>query len=843
MPFTPNKITAVVLYGKKTCNRLLEILNYWQTILVDHAWDRVLFLCVTAENEEWQFPGEGEKTAATQELLDKQIVRCMPMKLKLEQPNTWKMPVHFLEALAYKLHLGGVMLHCICDDLSAAPPAKAAVSLMESAVSYLGKGNVSCLYYLMLREKFAARQQQKEIALTIHERQPDAAVYLLSNIANDGSRLHKFELRRAAMCEILIASLGKRFFTPPMVYTLGYTSLNANDQELYSMRRNAIADVLRDHYDAPITKPEAWDILTMKTGRPPQEFTEYAIPTAVNNWVGGVADKFVIKPKERELENLRVLAGISTAQDAGGLYDACNKFFEVNMTARTDMALRSKVEMHISNVMAELRKCINLQGFPVALLHSMMDVLKKIKSGNVNSVRPALRNKKLLESVPSYLNECAVTVSNQVRSQYVARAAAKVAECLLAGFEQIEKTIEKVHKGDNFAHVMLTHTAFSTEKLNMQNKYPQYAQAISETINDGELHLFSTEWLQSAGCVYDENFQIDEKAIHALIENGVNILHRHMPRGFNATFMDALHVEFDSDIAMEGFLDRFLYNNKRHMFNCPYVTVSSLDNAIMYFVDDDLEGMPWVEKQKSKSIIANNDNIEKISFHQLDKDLHWLAAEWQDENRYFGTHEEIEMGEFGSWASSGGMGSGPVARRMPPTLQLEQSEDNPRNLRLTPVDDKLMLTWTWEAGMKSVLVSVNGDGGRPIEAGAYMLHGGLDVTARVTYGRNEVILKRLDNSLYGKMNLCGKQYPVRFRFIPSNKEGVMLKMRGRIPANAALMLCERTADGKHCFYPVASRGMNGDMVYDGLKLAGSYELTASPEEKFPVVKPMQDISL
>lgn len=843
MPFTPHKISAVVLFGKKSCNRLLEILNYWQTILVDHAWDRFLFLCVTAENEDWQFPGEGEKTAGTQELLDKQIVRCMHMKIKLDQPGTWKMPAQYLEALQYKLNMGSVMVHCICDDLSAAPPAGAAVSLMESAVSFLGKGNVNCMYYLMLREKFAARQQQKDMALMIHERQPDAVVYLLSNIANDGSRLHKFELRRAAMCEILVAALGKRFYTPPMVYTLGYTSLNANDQELYFMRRNAIADVLRQHYEEPITKPEAWDILTMKTGQPPQEFNEFAIPTAVSNWVNSVAEKFVINPSDRELENLRILAGISAPEEAVGLQDACNKFFEVNMTARTDIALRRKVEIHISNVIAELRKCINIQGFPVTMLHMMTDALKTITGRTPNGIRPVLPKKKLLQPKDEYLNTCARLVSNHVRGQYVAKAAAKVAACLLTGFEQVEKTIEKVQKGDNFAHVMQAHRMFASEEINLQNKYPKYAAAITETINDGALHLFGQEWLQSAGTIYDENFKVDENAIRALMENGINTLHRHMPRGFNATFMDTLHAEFDSDIAMEGFLDKFLFNNNRHMFNCPFATTSSPDTAIMYFVDDDLERMSWVINQKTKAIIANNDNIEKLSFHQLDKDLQWLAETWQDDNRYFGLHTDGEVGEYGSWVSDGSTGSGPAGRRMPPVLQMAQSEENPRNLRLTPVDDRFMLTWTWEAGVNAVLVSVNGQPPKPVASGKYMLEGGMDVTSMVVYGRNEIVLTRLNHSAYGRMSLCGKQYPVRFRFVPSNKAGILLKVKGRIPANSALLLCERTNEGKHCFYPVAARGLNGEASYDGLKLAGTYELTASPEEKFPVVKPVQDISL
>ena len=70
-----------------------------------------------------------------------------------------------------------------------------------------------------------------------------------------------------------------------------------------------------------------------------------------------------------------------------------------------------------------------------------------------------------------------------------------------------------------------------------------------------------------------------------------------------------------------------------------------------------------------------------------------------------------------------------------------------------------------------------------------------------------------------------------------------LKLSGSIPANAALMLCERSGDGKHCFYPVAARGLRGEVNYEGLKLAGTYELTTAPEEQFPVVKPVQDISM
>lgn len=845
MPFTPHNISAIVLYGKKSCNRLLEFLNHWQTILVDHAWDRYLFLCVTAENEDWQFPGEGDITPGTQELLNKQIVRCMHIKLKADQPETWMMPTNFLKDLGFKLSIGKVMVHVLCDDLSAAPPAEAAISLAESAVNSLGKGNVHCLYYLMLRDHLAARKQQKELVLAISKRQPEAIVYLLNDVANDGAHLHKYEIRRAAMCEILVASDGRRHYHPPMVYSLGYTSLNANDQELLSLRRNAIADKLRAHYEEPMTRLEAWNILTMETGQAPHEFNEFTIPSAVTAWVESIAKKFVINPTERELENLRYLSGITTPESAVGLTEACKKFFEVNMTARTEIALRKKVDNHIMNVMNRLRQCINMQGFPLTMLHSMMDALKNIDKNTNQQIFVALPKKKIFQQKEEYLSQCARLVSDQVRMVHVSRAAAKVAACLAAGFKRVEETIEKVQSGDNFAHLLTEHTVLAAEEVNLQGKYPKYSAAIADTLHDGALHLFGKEWLQSAGAIYTEDFKVDAAAIRKLMEQGVNVLHKHMPNGFNTTFMDALHTEFDTDTAMSAFLDHYLFNSKRHMFNCPYITPSTLDDDIMYYVDDDLVRMPWVVAQGDKAIVANNDNIEKLAFVKLNQSLEWLATQWPGENRYFGDHEDRIGGIGGTWIGEGmGGGKAQYAAFVPEAPKATVGpEENPRNIHLVRNGDKFLLCWNWEAGVEAVLVSINGQHAVPMAAGTYILSGGMDVTDSLKYGRNEFELKRKNLAPYGKVSLCGKQYPVKFKFVPSPRSGVQLKLDGRIPPNTSLLLGECTAKDTYCFYPVAVRGLTGAVNYDGLKLMGTYKLMVSPEDKFPLVNPVQDISL
>lgn len=843
MPITPNKISAVVLYGKKTCNRLVEILNYWQTILTEAAWDSVFFLCVTRDDEDWKFPGEGEPTVGTQALLAKQLVRCMPMKVDCKNPAQAMMPVGYLQTLQFKISAGNVMVHCICDDLSAAPPAEAAHALVASAQSYLGEGNVSCLYYLLLRDSLAARQQQRMLADIISNRQPGAAVYLLGQIANNGSRLHKFELRRAVMSEILVAAQGMRSYAPPMVYTLGYTSLNANDQELYSLRRDAIANLLRNAHSEPITKPDAWDILTRKSGQQPQDYNEYAIQTAVNNWVSSVAENFVAKPKDRELENLRILAGINTPEEAVGLYEACNKFFEVNMTARTDVALNKSVEKHIDSVLAELRQYINICGFPLTLLQNMRNELNNIQHREIHEFRPALPRRRLLQKKEEYLNECAQMMSNHVRGTYVAKAASKVAAGLVQGFSHIEKVILRMQGNDNFAYLLQGHQLAATAGINLRQKYPKYTTDMDQTIVNGMLSHFGPQWLRGAGAIYDQEFQLDKAAISALVDSGVETLHKNMSTGFNSTFMDALHTEFNTSSAMATFLNQYLFNNNRIMFNCPFVQTNIQPNDTKYYVDANLQNMPWVQNQQGHVIIANNDNIEKVVFGQVEKGLHWMISNWTTDNHCFGLHPDPMVGGAGNWVNAG-FAAAPVENRVVPTMEMPQPEGNPRNLRLTLIENRFMLTWNWEAGMKAVLVSVNGGAAKPVDAGKYTMDGGMDVTDQVTYGRNVFTLNRTNHSEYGKMSLCGKRYPVKYRFATSPKgNGVTLKLSGSIPANAALMLCERSGDGKHCFYPVAARGLRGEVNYEGLKLAGTYELTTAPEEQFPVVKPVQDISM
>ncbi len=845
MPFMPHNISAVVLYGKKTCNRLAEILNYWQTILVDHAWDRYLFLCVTEENETWTFPGEGEMTPGAQALLNKQVVRCIHMKIKPDQPKTWKMPAKYLEALQFRLALGHVMVHCVCDDLSAAPPAEAAVSLMKSAVDFLGKGNAHCLYYLLLRQTFQARRQQQELALAIAAQQPDAVTYLLSNIANDGSRLHKFEMRRAAMCEILVASDSKRHYHQPQVYSLGYTSLNANDKELLSLRRNAIANVLREYSRKPIPNPEGWNILTMKTAPQPNEFAEYAIAAAVTNWVSGIADKFVIKPNDRELINLRILAGILNPDDAPGLQDACIRFFDVNMTARTDAAIRAKANHHINSVIAEICKCINAQGFPFVLLGRVMDELKKIEKTTSAPLMIRLPKRKFLQPKEEYLSQCARDVAVQVRNGYVVKAAARVAHCLLEGFQRVEETLKKIQLDDQFVKVIHEYMMFASEEENLRIKYPKYAAAINATIKDGEMHVFGEEWLRSAGKIFTDEFRMDAHVIRALVESGVSALHAHMPGGFNGSFMDALHAELDSEHTMESFLDRFLANS-RHMFKCPYITPSTREEDVMYFVDDDLQRMDWVHGKQGRTFMANNDNIEKLAFVRLNRELKWLAEEWQDENLCFSQeHGEELMEDPLDWEGEKAKKNRANADAQTGSAQKQASRENenPRNICLIHQDGRYMLTWTWASGVETVLVSVNGGNARPVANGQYMLNGGVDVTSMITYGENRFLLRCKDLSVYGQVSLCGKQYPVRFRFAPSNRGGVTLKMEGSIPPNAALLLGEQSGEDKLCFYPVAARGLNGDVAYDGLMLSGRYKLMVSPENRFPLVRPVPEPNL
>lgn len=840
MPFTPNNISAVVLYGKKTCDRLTDILNYWQTILTDHAWDRYLFLCVTKAGESWNFPGAGEATAGTQELINRQIIRCMHISIDEKDPVSWAMPRMFLEELQYRLKIGNVMVHCICDDLRVAPPVEAAVSLTESANRFLGAGNVTNLYYLMLRETREAREKQRSLALAVAEKQPNAPVYLLSRVANDASRMHKFELWRAVMCEILVASDGRRRYFAPFVYSLGYTSLNANDQELFSLRRHNVAELLRQHYETPMTNTEAWDILTARKIQAPTEYHAYAIQAAVQAWVESLANQFVINPSERELKNLCILADISKPDRVSGLQDIVKKFFEANQTARTLRLLRSRVEEHVENVMQELRNCINVKEFPAALLHHVQEALAAVEQTPVQYMPASLPQKRFLEPAEEYLTKCSRMVADSVRRVYLGRASSRVAGFLAVGLKKVESAVDRLQLRDHFNHTMQSYRLLSSDEETLKIKYPRYAQAVADTVHDGAMNLFGTGWVRSQGALYRSDFVADEDVLHRLVEKGEDVLHRHMPRGFSASFMDALHSEFPTDTQMTAFLNQYLHI-ERHMFHCPLATPGT--EGDMYFVDDDLQYTPWAQSNADKSIVVDNDNIEQLSFVHLNKSLQWLASEWQRNNRYFGTQdEETTPNRGGNWVSSGQTGA-PAMPAAAAAAETEAPDDNPRKIRLVNRDNRFILTWEWENHMISLLVKVGTNPVKPCAATEYLIKGGYDVTDLIGYGKNDILLQRHNGTVYGAVSLCGRKHTVQYRFLPSSKGGVQLKLNGRVPPTGTLLLGEMVNRDTVYFYPVASRGLNGPAAYDGLMLNGKYQLMVSPEDRFPMVNPVQDISL
>ena len=838
----PNTINAVVLYGKKTCDRLVEILNYWQTILTDHAWDQYLFLCVTSPEDEWSFPGEGEVTPATQELINKQVIRCMHLKLDENDPQSWSMPQRFLIELQYRLKIGDVMVHCVCDDLRTSPPVQALVSITNSASRFLEEGHVTTLYYIMLRGSFDARQKQREFAAAIHEKQPRAVVYLLSRIANDGSRLHKFELWRAIMCEILVASNGRRSYISPFVYSLGYTSLNANDQEFSSLRRHTVAELLRQHYESSLSDADAWNILLLNNHQFPYESSPYAITSLVSAWVESIASKYIIQPSARELNNLRILADINKPEKVSGLQDIIKKFFEANITSRTDRLLRNHAEKHFDEVLVQLRNHINAKEFPAALIKHVTEALNTLENSASNYMPATLPKKRLLEATDEYLTKCGQLVAANIRQYYLVIASRKLAKYLLLGLDRVNNALVQMKNHDTFDRAVQNYRLPSTEENRLTTKYPHYEQAITSTVHDGSLSLFGLQWTCRLGEIYDENFYLKNGTLSQLVEIGEDALHSHLPSGFNGTFMDALHAEFPTDIQMTNFLTQYLHI-ERHMFHCPFATYRTEDNV--YFVDDNLQNTPWAYNNAENSIVVDNDNIEQLSFVHLEKDLGWFYEGWVNNNRYFGTHHDHEYSNVDSdWIGSGSAaGSAKVINNTESSEDTIAADDNPRKIRLTCTGDRFILSWEWEDGMNHLLVKVGNNPVRPCSVSEYLLTGGFDVTDLMDYGKNDIVLLRNAGIVYGKVSLSGKRHQVQYRFLPAAKGGVQLRMQGRIPPTNTLLLGEMTSKDTVCFYPVASRGLNGLLTFDGLMLAGKYQLMVAPEDRYPIVNPVQNISL
>lgn len=836
--FSPAFFNTVILYGEEAIEHFDSLVQYWKQVLTPAAWDEYLFISVSTN---------GSVPALTQPPAH---LKGFSLKVDPEDEQTWQLPSSILNTLQAALLEHPVMVHLICGDFNnPTMPPQTPVHLIRSINNRLGVGHASCAMFMMLHEHAKAVEAQRGLVQAVAASALSIYPYLLTRVGSNGALYSDAMLWRAVMCEVLILSSGRRYLTPGNVNTLGYTSLNANDNELKVLRTQAICDTIAARCDRAVTLENAWSLLTAcppawrgKTAAPftasPSGFSSIATENALRSWLMSLADQYVLRLESRDCMNLRILQRISKPEDAERLFPAVKALYEINRNTTGIRPAREHVQQYARQVKTSLQHMINAAKFPADLMQSFLDALKKIARQDLPPLRrPAHQKKGLLQSAETYLTQCFKEAEAAVRDfelQYFVMGLAKLILQELKPLEQFLATARQTSPGVHDEMVRLMDELSGGLIVgNLQNKYPAYVFQLQNQLTMSGDKLFEEIWSRftEQHNLLTEDGRMDPAALRSLIALCEEKLHHSLGAGLDGGFIPALTTMLNNNVAMQSFLDDYL----------------QLNSCLLHFIDEDKTMVDRIrladtamEGAVEADYFIDNDNVERIDLYRCQHPLSWFVSDdvIALQNRYLGQVPQAQGGRDPVLISQPWQHEQtPVATvQTAPVMLTEDEQTNPRHVALNNHNGHFMLSWVWEDGMNTAIVYMN-------DSPSFIPHdvskGSLDVTSQVIYGRNDIKIYRGNGSLYAQYSALGKQTNVSYRFVPDHHGRKMLKMLGYLRGSDTLFLqCIR--GDKPFFYPILGGDSMEPMCLKGLELSGVLQIVTAPDDAYPRLRPETD---
>lgn len=818
-----------------------EMLEYWHTVMADAAFGKFVFIRVTPDP--LPIPSLSKATSASIK------GRCWDIRTN-EAAVVHRDTLHEIQTM---LGRGPLQLHIVCGDFRA-PQMDPSLpcALCKSIMDYLGIGSIHCLYYLILHEEEPSRIAQRKMLGALEAQINSGAsicAYLLSRKADDGSRLDKFKLWRALMCEILVCARGDHALEKGRLYSLGYTSLNANDGELRSLRRARVGQALLNLSEQPIDNRLAWELLT-NDHTPPLSYDPHTMLDAVRRWLDKIASQSLGKLSQETMTNLRILSGLQRPEDISRVLKTIKDFYKYNQQSVIQGNAAAAIMQYLQSVCPRLAAMPNVAQFPQSFLGIFISCLETISKERPAPALPFYPRKRLLQPAGDYLNECCMAADNAARADSAAAIVSSLSAGLIAPYKKILVFVQNISTMRELKKALEKRLPDAGEIAGLENKYQKYSQALQNAVNGKSSYLFGEEWLKNAGALYSGSGKVIPASIDNLLASGEELLRSSLSEGFNTTFITALSNECDTENTMNSFLDRYLINNRRMFF---YIFDTGALQDSRHFIDDNLRDTPWAQGHKDNSVIINNDNIERLDLFKLSLGLSdYLNPDRNTtDNRYFGDFtspgEQSGSGlSSNSWdfEADSAAEEADFAELKPDDTAPQPSTavpGNERHIALLELDGRYLLSWDWEAGLDPLIVSVN-EARQITYAKDYGREHALDVTQFVRAGDNDIRIYLKTNAPYGACHLPGKKREVKYCFIQKPK-GLSLKLRGVRPGDM-LCVCHAGAGGKRTYYPISVTADEETIILEGLNLpGGGNSVQNAPTDRFPTLKPVQDATI
>ena len=853
-PFVPRHTSAIVFVGTEANKHLSDIVNYWGRAFEQTFWDKIKILRVSSE----PLPEMKIDDPHTRQMLEQHLWEYTGVNA--QKPNTWLMPDAFIRMLRYDLTANGkIVLQIVCGHFQDPDiPAQLPARLAKSTIDGIGKGIVQPYFYVPLSNEESARAGQRELMEAIDPSGEFGSCgimpYLFTEQASDSTMVTELQLWRAIALEMLVNADQHRIMQAGQVYSLGYTGLNADGNELKALCEHLVGEQLMKMHNTPASNADIFSLM-LPGAEAPLSWDDTGIESAVQKWLQNTAEREMSKPGLRELKNLMILNGIGKAEDAPKLVSALRQFFTMNQPQLGFARLNGWAEKQAGEARSRLLSLINAPEYHGPVAELVLQALERLKTAEAprNSFMPP--KKKLFQKTEEYLLQNAGQAASNERGTVMNGIVRKLAGAMAAALRQLVEQMDRLQMQDDFGKVMPKKISMATVHQKLKEKYPVYSKGLEQKMAYHVSQRMTPEWIAGFGSIYGEDGGVREEVLTKLLEDGGEKLRREMGRT-GQSFINALNEECVNQDKIRAFLSSYLVSGNRRMFSCIHDVANTRERDAVYFVDDDLWSSEWMQTFDAQAIMLNNDNIELLSWFTLQPDHTpaWLVQPETGLEQYFGAEktadinpEDIKGFDTGNPASL----RTPIRPRPLPQEDAQPAGTPPDQpeLKLVPRtsgDGKntlYYLRWAWpESERQGMLVSlINAQGKNmdmPIDAPQYNAAGGFDVTKLLAKGENRVRISMHSGRVYiDWTSMAGLKRTVQFHFVESGG-----KTELRVEAfPKRLMLTEKTATRRIC-YPV-SPGTEAVCKYPGLTLQGELDLQTSPEDLYPEIELKKNVSL
>ena len=827
---------VVVLFGNGAIEMFAPLVERWSQILLPGQWRGFQFYLVGTEPPD---PGKFSQ-------LDNKLVnnRNTTFYCFEDEPPT---SGDFYAAIGDKIETSDrVHIHLVCDS-DAGEIDYSWVERMVRSASEISSLTFDYTYYLVLGRNRSPAERDGMISLT---KTAQGSTILIGEENSHSGRVPLENRRNAVILTVLLNGSGELILEHSVVYSVGYSALNANGAELKRMRESTVCSALNDLLAHPITS-------AAELGQLLDIFPEGVSSTSeIRDWLENYTRQHLKKPSATALKNAWVTTRFDPELPPSEAVKRMRRFVDLNYTGdqaigeeakelgwRTESAVREQFCHSI------LTACIS-EKVMNEIAESFGKLARDAVQPNSCTYPPKTLKQRFGGGKEEYLADCKKAVLRSIEAYMVDSNLSVYATEMEACYRRLGKWLQRAQDKNGYDQsgtanhlVQEIQSELNSNEagdlLRLETKYDDYAAAL------GKLNLTLGDLVRNVDRpFYQKDGTLSEEEWRAFITQAGMNAEAKMPQEFRGEFFRVLNAELSTQEEREKFFDEYLYMGTRMYYNLKAVS----SNGISYYLADQRLTDHWFN-EKEHIYKARTDNAENLTLYPVGR----LSTEeyLSDDAVYFkqdsggrsstgrrlftdafANREKKESGPRTSRYDLFGEKTGRTTDQPNPKSPQQEQEKRPagqNNVRLVPDDkNEYRLYWEWNGNDETAMVEIRQYGEKVgkiavIPVKQFKQNGdNMNVTTAVMAGKpipagtlSVTIRDQNMNILVNDAEVPGRREVVRYKV---NATSLELLPRTRSIVDK-LVLRTTATDGTVTYYPLYAAQDGEVWTYRGLNLS------------------------